>query len=148
MISSSFCRSVGQVQVRSGQVRSANSGLLATKKTEQKLTLLEQPSFLAVVLDQMLRSVQDQTKHGTNFAQRFHLSISSNSNILEWDHSRFLVNQTNSRSKTTTIPCFATTRHARLDYAIKSRFCNRGSITHSSLDFVIEARFSNRASFL
>ena len=96
----------------------------------------------------MLRSVQDQTKHGTNFAQRFHLSISSNSNILEWDHSRFLVNQTNSRSKTTTIPCFATTRHARLDYAIKSRFCNRGSITHSSLDFVIEARFSNRASFL
>ena len=96
----------------------------------------------------MLRSVQDQTKHGTNFAQRFHLSISSNSNILEWDHSRFLVNQTNSRSKTTTIPCFATTRHARLDYAIKSRFCNRGSITHSSLDFVIEARFFTRGLFL
>ena len=96
----------------------------------------------------MLRSVQDQTKHGTNFAQRFHLSISSNSNILEWDHSRFLVNQTNSRSKTTTIPCFATTRHARLDYAIKSRFCNRGSITHSSLDFVIEARFFTRRLFL
>ena len=96
----------------------------------------------------MLRSVQDQTKHGTNFAQRFHLSISWNSNILEWDHSRFLVNQTNSRSKTTTIPCFATTRHARLDYAIKSRFCNRGSIFQSSLVSLIEARFFTRGLFL
>ena len=58
------------------------------------------------------------------------------------DHSRFLVNQTrNSRSKTTTIPRFATMRHTRLDYAIESRFCNRGSIP-------IEPRFFTRGLFL
>ena len=33
MISSSFCRSVGQVQVRSGQVRSANSSGEGQKET-------------------------------------------------------------------------------------------------------------------
>ena len=64
------------------------------------------------------------------------------SNKEEMDHSRFLVNQTrNSRSKTTTIPRFATMRHTRLDYAIVSRFCNRGSIP-------IEPRFFTRGLFL
>ena len=58
------------------------------------------------------------------------------------DHSKFLVNQTrNSRSKTTTIPRFATMRHTRLDYAIESRFCNRDSIP-------IEPRFFTRGLFL
>ena len=41
---------------------------------------------------------------------------------LIWDHSRFPVIQTkNSRSRTTTIPRFATLRHTRLDYAIEPR---------------------------
>ena len=67
--------------------------------------------------------------------------------IKPMDHSRFLVNQTkNSRSKTTTIPRFATLRQTRLDYAIEPRFSNRASIFQSSLHFPIEPPFSNRAS--
>ena len=55
---------------------------------------------------------------------------------LVWDHSRFLVNQTkNSRSKTTTIPRFATLRHTRLDYTIEPRFFDRGSFLHPRLVF-------------
>ena len=67
--------------------------------------------------------------------------------IVFLDHSRFLVNQSkNSRSKTTTIPRFATLRQTRLDYAIELRFSNRASIFQSSLHFPIEPPFSNRAS--
>ena len=54
------------------------------------------------------------------------------------DHSRFLVNQTkNSRSKTTTIPRFATLRQTRLDYAIEPPFSNRASIFQSSIHFLL-----------
>ena len=59
------------------------------------------------------------------------------------DHSRFLVNQTkNSRSKTTTIPRFATLRQSRLDYAIEARLGNRGSITQSTHRFFYRGSFS------
>ena len=69
------------------------------------------------------------------------------------DHSRFLVNQSkNSRSKTTTIPRFATLRQTRLDFQsslhfpIEPPFSNRASIFQSSLHFPIEPPFFNRAS--
>ena len=103
-----------------------------------------------------------------------HVPFCDLSTLLQSNHSRFLVNQTkNSRSKTTTIPRFATLRQTRLDYAIEPRFSNRASILDHSrflvnqtknsrsktttiprfatlrqtrLDYAIEPPFFNRAS--